>query len=316
MHVLIDEQITVANQIDVWKDGTPGDSNDFYSIKQEEFGTDAEQQGTSGDSNLSGNNRLKAKGQAYHYALFVRSIGDCGPSGIAEWPGNDLVVALATDCNPPFDNSREEQAGTFMHELGHNLNLHHGGPIDIRDVTGVLAGSNTGVVIDGASGDNSRKYAINSGMSIQYSSATSGEVFLTNTLDFSGDPGTVTVGTVTISPASRVIVDPADIQKIVSKPAAGTSDFRQIQLKIPFSTTGSTTSLTGALNEIRVDITIGTTSRTLDSVTKPGYSPNIRLDVDSSDYMMNCKANYPSVMSYSTHFHSKYNHRLLSSQSR
>jgi hypothetical protein len=91
---------------------------------------------------------------AYHYALFAHysacdSFDHCklcaaplnpdgseksstpptlGISGAAEFFGNDLIVSLANFVNevgnPP---DRFNIGGTFMHELGHNLGLHHGG---------------------------------------------------------------------------------------------------------------------------------------------------------------------------------------------
>ena len=94
---------------------------------------------------------------AYHYTIFSHYSGcdtslDCsrcsspalnpngsrknapiaGESGLAETSGNDFIVSLANRVNDlglvedPFS-----VAGTFMHELGHNLGLHHGGGIEI-----------------------------------------------------------------------------------------------------------------------------------------------------------------------------------------
>jgi hypothetical protein len=66
----------------------------------------------------------------WHYALFVSEI--CGfVSGVAQLPGDDFVVAAppATqlgDLAPLVDGS------LFMHELGHNLGLHHGGNSDVN----------------------------------------------------------------------------------------------------------------------------------------------------------------------------------------
>jgi hypothetical protein len=90
---------------------------------------------------------------AYHYAVFGHysscdSFAHClscqsplnadgtpktsspvyGQSGIGELPGNDFIVSLGRILNdlrlPP---DRFVIGGTFMHELGHNLGLHHGG---------------------------------------------------------------------------------------------------------------------------------------------------------------------------------------------
>ncbi|QUC64801.1 hypothetical protein NsoK4_00485 [Nitrosopumilus sp. K4] len=93
---------------------------------------------------------LNAKAQAFHYGIIAHSIGDCGPSGVAELNGNDFIISLG--CNfsvaeeglPTTDEngnkntvgSRWEFAGTFLHEIGHNFGLAHGGPtIDIKSGT-------------------------------------------------------------------------------------------------------------------------------------------------------------------------------------
>ncbi len=57
-------------------------------------------------------------------------------SGIADLPGSDSMITLGLWRHPntPDDQvgTLEEQAGTLMHELGHNLNLHHGGGDDVN----------------------------------------------------------------------------------------------------------------------------------------------------------------------------------------
>jgi hypothetical protein len=71
----------------------------------------------------------------FHYALFGNSQnldGSSGSSGIAELPGNDFLVTLGNwglNANTTANTNTliNYQAGTFMHELGHNLNLRHGG---------------------------------------------------------------------------------------------------------------------------------------------------------------------------------------------
>ncbi len=59
----------------------------------------------------------------YHYTLMAHSYpsNPPGSSGQAELPGDDLIVTLY--CNLSDTNV----ANTIAHELGHNLNLHHGG---------------------------------------------------------------------------------------------------------------------------------------------------------------------------------------------
>lgn len=69
-----------------------------------------------------------AKLKVYRSVFFAHSIG--GPSGRSEIWGNDAVIALGDytkDGSGHGVGSKEEQAGTFMHELGHMLNLDHGG---------------------------------------------------------------------------------------------------------------------------------------------------------------------------------------------
>jgi len=53
-----------------------------------------------------------------------------GSSGLAELPGNDFIVSLAQSFYGPVASVPRNpytEAGVFMHELGHNLGLHHAG---------------------------------------------------------------------------------------------------------------------------------------------------------------------------------------------
>jgi uncharacterized repeat protein (TIGR01451 family) len=76
---------------------------------------------------------------AYHYSLWThQQISTSTSSGCGELPGNDFQVALGgwnvgqgdldgdglADANV---GTVQQQAGTLMHEFGHNLNLQHGG---------------------------------------------------------------------------------------------------------------------------------------------------------------------------------------------
>lgn len=62
---------------------------------------------------------------SYHYSIWGhRHTSGSSSSGIAEVQGNDFMVTLGAWTN---QGTRLQQAGTFMHELGHNLNLIHGG---------------------------------------------------------------------------------------------------------------------------------------------------------------------------------------------
>jgi hypothetical protein len=142
-------------------------NNDFRHVKLNNFGTYAEVHGT-GSQWSSGCTATPtagaiqcprdAKAQAYHYGLFIRTFG--GPSGVSELPGNDFIVSLGTGFgNLPgttgdgfggTTGTIDEQAGTFMHELGHNLDLDHGGPHKFLTSTGSLAGvpSSADVVVN------------------------------------------------------------------------------------------------------------------------------------------------------------------------
>ena len=65
---------------------------------------------------------------AYHYALFTHlQDPSSSATGCSEVPGNDFQISLG---GFPGGGTVMQQAGTFMHELGHNLNLRHGGNVD------------------------------------------------------------------------------------------------------------------------------------------------------------------------------------------
>jgi hypothetical protein len=76
----------------------------------------------------------------FHYLLFGNSqsaSGASGSSGLAELPGNDFIVTMGgsgwgftTTPGAPLNALISMQASTVMHELGHNLNLRHGGNVD------------------------------------------------------------------------------------------------------------------------------------------------------------------------------------------
>ena len=89
-------------------------------------------------------NFSNARRFAFHYAMFTHAQGPApqSASGCGELPGNDFQVSLggwnvyAIPFNIDLDGDGlpdgnvgtvQQQAGTLMHELGHNLQLGHGG---------------------------------------------------------------------------------------------------------------------------------------------------------------------------------------------
>jgi len=60
----------------------------------------------------------------FHYVLMPHTYNGSASSGVAELPGDDTVVSL--QCY----GSTSNVANTIVHEMGHNLNLHHGGNVD------------------------------------------------------------------------------------------------------------------------------------------------------------------------------------------
>jgi hypothetical protein len=67
------------------------------------------------------------RGQIFHYALAASQLGNMGNSGISSprGTGNDIIISLGAFTGGV--GSVDEQTGTLMHELGHNLGLDHGG---------------------------------------------------------------------------------------------------------------------------------------------------------------------------------------------
>ncbi|MBI3785022.1 MAG: thrombospondin type 3 repeat-containing protein [Deltaproteobacteria bacterium] len=68
----------------------------------------------------------------FHYCILAHNAAEEyeSISGVAEIGGNDFMVTLGSwpdEAGNPV-GTVADQAGTFMHELGHNLGLNHGGP--------------------------------------------------------------------------------------------------------------------------------------------------------------------------------------------
>jgi Legume lectin domain/MBG domain/YDG domain len=124
-----------------------------YSVLGWKSGFDAIKNGDSvlGLPQLFAENRK----DTFHYALFGHAIAATTPlsnplagsiSGVGDLPGGDLIVTLGLwrSDTPSVDQvgTELEQAGTLMHELGHNLDLKHGGwnntPVCMADYPSVM----------------------------------------------------------------------------------------------------------------------------------------------------------------------------------
>jgi len=92
---------------------------EFDDIKDDRYGTPAQR----ADPNWP--QIRKALLQAVRYCIFADTRDSGNSSGLGEDPGDDSMVTLGAWSTP--GGTIEQQAGTFMHELGHNLGLGHGG---------------------------------------------------------------------------------------------------------------------------------------------------------------------------------------------
>ncbi len=78
------------------------------------------------------------RSRLFHFALYVGDFNANGNSGLARvdqstsFAGRDLIFAY--DIFGAAGPSRLEEAGTFMHELGHNLGLTHGGTLSDQGI--------------------------------------------------------------------------------------------------------------------------------------------------------------------------------------
>ena len=127
LHFFVDEEIPFTEDL-LFGAGCapfcPSGTVDFDEVKDGYFGA-------SGDrASVNHEERLGALRFAYHYVLYANELRNLhGVSGIAELPGNDLAITMGSwrtsgGSGPP---TRRNEAGTLMHELGHNLSLRHGG---------------------------------------------------------------------------------------------------------------------------------------------------------------------------------------------
>jgi hypothetical protein len=97
---------------------------EFGPFKQQYFGTTAER------ASANWPNIRAAKMLAHRYCVFAFDNVGSPVLGQGELPGNDFYVAFGG--YPQLAAIAGAQAGVFMHELGHNLGLDHGGADSIN----------------------------------------------------------------------------------------------------------------------------------------------------------------------------------------
>ncbi|MFX0212364.1 MAG: zinc-dependent metalloprotease family protein, partial [Candidatus Hodarchaeota archaeon] len=110
LHVFIDEELAHQNEKSF---------NEVRTEKRSTFGTAQERYRPE---------TIAAKELVFHYCVFIHQQKGGAWSGIGEVQGNDFLVSLGAFSNNA--GTIQDQAATFMHELGHNLGLRHGGDTD------------------------------------------------------------------------------------------------------------------------------------------------------------------------------------------
>ncbi|MBL0921421.1 MAG: hypothetical protein IBJ10_04745 [Phycisphaerales bacterium] len=122
LHVVKDEfDLPLPNSV-VFGSNFP---ENFDTIKAQRFGTMEERQGPDAAA------RLGAKAKAFRYCIVYDGLQFFQPQneyvGKAELPGNDFLIDLGPARFRNGVRDADEVAGIFMHELGHTLDLRHGG---------------------------------------------------------------------------------------------------------------------------------------------------------------------------------------------
>lgn len=119
LHIFVDEEIPHTNEVD---------SDDLIDYKDNNQGNGIER------ANPNQEHILNARERTFHYVIYGHMQPGTTSSGESPWkPGMEFMVTLGAlkwgvdPSNGHNIGSRDQQAGTFMHELGHNLGLGHGG---------------------------------------------------------------------------------------------------------------------------------------------------------------------------------------------
>ncbi len=84
-----------------------------------------------------------AREQAFHYAISAHGHAGIASGNARGIPSSDLLITLGAGCQANTGSDctldAQSQAGTLMHELGHNLGLHHGGNDDTTNKPSYLS---------------------------------------------------------------------------------------------------------------------------------------------------------------------------------
>jgi len=107
--------------------------------------------GTAADR-TAGTTRLRAKALFFRYGLIAHGLTGSSPTtpselmGCAELPGNDFIIGVAGLLGGYV--VPENQEGILMHELGHNMNLRHGGNINLDNQPNFVSVMNSSLIMN------------------------------------------------------------------------------------------------------------------------------------------------------------------------
>jgi hypothetical protein len=135
LHLQLGEEVPHTNglALEPCTDAALQGDTDFEQLKRDKFGTLAER--------TQGAKTIYAKRLAFHYAVFAHKLTPSATnnsSGCSQIGGADIAVTLGGFASTLVNNvihnrgTTDQQAGTFMHELGHNLGFRHGGSDNVN----------------------------------------------------------------------------------------------------------------------------------------------------------------------------------------